>query len=304
MSPLLYGWYVNDLVSLLSTVFGTENIFAYADDIAILCLGFSDLSRALNAIQDWCNKNGALLNRKKCGILPIRKREESSQLKEYEGIPFVRAYKYLGVPLDSALTLKDLRVLVQDKIKRFTQRIGLVLRQVVGTAAKLNLWQTYARCHFEYFSPAIAICKQFKKFNSSFTTSLKKALDLPARLPNGPLLNVLGIPSLVQIAGYHVNRNELLIRHRYGKYPSSLVEVAEALKPEAEQYRVLKEAKENKPVSNISPGHYRADVRSVSRHIINKDLLGLATGIYLTLRHTQGFIGTLKKCETCGTNAT
>ena len=37
VSPLLYDWYVNDLVSSLSGRSGLEHTFAYADDVALLC---------------------------------------------------------------------------------------------------------------------------------------------------------------------------------------------------------------------------------------------------------------------------
>ena len=63
VSPLLYDWYVNDLVSKLSAQLGTQNTFAYADDVALLCLGHSDVRNALHTIDDWYSQNGALLNK-------------------------------------------------------------------------------------------------------------------------------------------------------------------------------------------------------------------------------------------------
>lgn len=75
VSPLLYDWYVNELVATLSTKFGTKNTLAYADDIAIICLGVEDVRRALNIVDEWASSNGASLNKKKCGILPIAKRD-------------------------------------------------------------------------------------------------------------------------------------------------------------------------------------------------------------------------------------
>ena len=137
VSRLLYDWYINDLISLLSSQFDTKNTFAYAVDVALIYMEHLTLL--------------------------IRRRELQLNGEEIEGILFVLNYKYLGVPLDTALTLKHLYEHLKFKIKKFNQRIGLILRRVVGTATKLNLWQTYARCHFEYFSPAIAICKKVAK---------------------------------------------------------------------------------------------------------------------------------------------
>ncbi len=111
-------------------------------------------------------RNGALLNKKKCGILPIRRREIASTKKDIGGVPIVLECKYLGVPLDSALTLKHLLTLLKGKVKKFSQRIGLVLNSMIGTTSKLRLWKTYTRCHFDYFSPAMAICNRLHKFES------------------------------------------------------------------------------------------------------------------------------------------
>ena len=96
ISPLLYDWYINDLVSALSNLLGTENVFAYADDVALICQGRSGVQGALRMIEDWCASNGALLNRKKCGIMHVRKREVALNGEELNGIPFVLEYRYLG----------------------------------------------------------------------------------------------------------------------------------------------------------------------------------------------------------------
>jgi len=150
ISPLLYDWYVNDLVSNLTRRFGIGHTFAYADDVALLCLGYSEIRAAISMIETWSHENGALINKKKCGILPIHKREVPLLRKDLEGIPFVQTYKYLGVPPDSSLTLKYLEPYLKEKLKKFTQRIRFVLRSIVGTKTKLNLRQNYARCHFDY----------------------------------------------------------------------------------------------------------------------------------------------------------
>jgi len=137
VSPLLYNWYVNELILDLSGKMGVDFTFAYADDIAIICLGHSEIRKAISTIERWGSRNGAILNKKKCGILPIRKREAThSTKKEFEGI---NQYKYLGIPLDPALTLKNLIPLMKTKIKKFTQRIGFLYHTIVGTKTKLSL---------------------------------------------------------------------------------------------------------------------------------------------------------------------
>ncbi len=298
VSPLLYDWYVNDLVATLSQKFGAEYTFAYADDIALICLGYSEIRTAVSIIEDWSTRNGALLNKKKCGILSIRRKEVVASRKELQGIPFVQTYKYLGVPLDSALTLKYLALYLEEKLKKFTRRIGLMLHSVVGTRTRYNLWQNYARCHFDYFSPAIALCDQFSKFERLFTKSLKRALDLPLHLPNDPLLKVVGAPSLRQVAGHHVFNTTILIRERYSRCPTSLNDLVASLSHAADEYQALKKFT---PLKTLPDGSLILDLL-VSQRSFTRDVLGLATGVFLTLRCThvsEGVIGAVRKCVTC-----
>ena len=106
--------------------------------------------------------------------MPIRKKEARTTKKTIDGVPVVSTYKYLGVPLDSALTLKHLVAHLTEKIKKFSQRINLVSHSIVGTRTRLNLWQTYARCLFDYFSPAMALSEQLNKFERLFTSWISR----------------------------------------------------------------------------------------------------------------------------------
>lgn len=201
--------------------------------------------------------------------------------------------------MDSALTLKHLLALMKTKVKKFNQRVGLVLDRVIGTATKLDLWQTYAHCHFDYFSPAIVISNQTRKFESLFTSSLKKALDLPLHLPNERLIRIIGVPTLTQIAGYHVKRNRQIILQRFGGCPFSLTRVFENLSESADQYIAIKKAS---PIVSITEGCFKVDIRALIGNSSNKSLLGLATGIYLTSRCTnssQGPLGSVRHCTVC-----
>ena len=188
ISPLLYDLYINDLVSALSRSFGVDCVNAYADDVSVLCLGYSEARRALLITEEWAAKNGAQINKKKCGLLRVTRRETQIGKRDLEGVPFLHEYKYLGVPLDQSFTLKHLVRLVKSKVKPFVARIGILPHSVVGWVTKLNLWSCYARCHFDYFAGAIALCGQLGKFERMYTKSLKRALSLPLQLPNAPLL--------------------------------------------------------------------------------------------------------------------
>jgi len=237
LSPLFFDWHINDLVVCLKQKFGIEYVFAYADDIAIICLGYNDLREAVSCLESWCRTNGASLNNKKCGILRVTNRESRDMLKELKGIPFVKQYKYLGVPLDQSLTLKTLVSMMKIRVKKFNTRIGYIMHNVVSLKARLNLWSTYIRCIFDYFAPALALCEHTSKVERLFTKSLKLSLDLPMQTSNCSVLYAAGMPSLMQIAAHHIVINEKIIQERYGKCPDSVARITQELQNEAKCYQ-------------------------------------------------------------------
>jgi hypothetical protein len=303
ISPILYCWYVNDLVEALSKRFGAGHTFAYADDIAVLCLGYSEVREAIHITETWASANKAQMNKKKCGLLRITKRETSIGKKEIEGVPFVKEYKYLGVPLDQAFTLKHLVQLVKRRLKSFNSRINLLPRSVIGTRVKLNLWSCYARCHFEYFAPAMLLCGQLKKFSSMYTKSLKRTLDLPTPTPNEPMLRAIGVPSLTQIAAFHIKKNLSQIEKRFQEGPTSVDMLTREFGSHAREYSALRLSK---TVTHIAGNNFLIDLLA-NRDCLDRCYLGLVAGHLLTFRQRGNVPGekcTIDKCPRCAVPAT
>jgi len=303
VSPLLYNWYINNLIAELSNRVGQDRTFAYADDLAVLCLGYSEVRLALSIVQEWAAENGAEVNKKKCGILRITKRETPISKKTIEGVDFVQKYRYLGVPLDQSLCLKHVLSLVKKRVTAFCSRISLVLQSIVGLRIKLGLWQTFARCHFEYFAPVLVLSGQLKKFESLYMKSLKKALDLPLQIQNEKLLSILGLPSLTQMAAHHVVRCMQLIEDRFTGFPKALYSLTESLNSAAKDYMNLQA---RPTVSADSEGTYILDL-ATCRTYLNKSLVGLATGSFLTIRSGNdgaGPSGRIRECPRCKSSAT
>jgi len=303
ISPILYDWYVNDLVRTLSREIGQDSTYAYADDIAVLCLGNSEVRKALAVTETWAASNGAQVNKRKCGLLRITKRETPIGIRELEGIPLLHEYKYLGLPLDQSFTLKFLVEMVKKRTKAFVNRVGIIPHSIVGLSAKLNLWQCYARCHFEYYAPAIALCGQLVKFERKYTKSLKMALDLPLQTPNEPLLKALGVPSLSQVAAYHITVNTRRIRDRFQACPNSLGTLAADLAGQADEYRRLK-----KPTAIVRIGDstFLVDLLA-NRSFLDKCYIGLVAGNFLTIRTKSGEpgkMGEIRECPLCKVPAT
>jgi hypothetical protein len=266
-------------------------------------LGHSEAREAINITETWASANKAQMNKKKCGLLRITKRETSIGKKEIEGVPFVKEYKYLGVPLDQAFTLKHLVQLVKKRLKSFVTRINLLPRSVVGARVKLNLWSCYARCHFEYFAPAMLLCGQLRKFSSMYTKSLKKALDLPIPTPNEPVLKAVGVPSLTQIAAFHMKKNLSQIEKRFQEGPTSVGLLTREFGGHAREYSALRLSKS---VTHVEGNSYLVDLLA-NRDCLDRCYLGLVAGCMLTFRQQRGIPNekcTIAKCPRCTVPAT
>jgi len=193
--------------------------------------------------------------------------------------------------------------MVKKKTRAFVSRIGLIPHSIVGLSVKLNLWQCYARCHFEYYTPAIALCGQLNKFERKYTKSLKRALHLPLQTPNEPLLKALGVPSLLQMAAYHVAVNTRAIGRRFRACPDSLDMLAIGLAGQASEYRELRRPT---AVVKVREGTYLVDLLA-DRSYLDKCYVGLVAGNFLTIRAKggePGGAGVIRDCPLCGVPAT
>jgi len=102
-----------------------EDILLYTDDILILCNSVGQLKKVIKRVEDWSQKNGMTLNKKKPAIVPyapqrakvvpflVREKDPKSQKKTWKaarldflGVPILVEYKYLGVILHFKLLLE------------------------------------------------------------------------------------------------------------------------------------------------------------------------------------------------------
>ena len=80
------------------------------------------------------------LNKKKSGILQINKcKNKTWKITNIQGIPVVNQYKYLGITLDSALSLdchvKKVNENIKNRAKLLTSKI-----YELDTSIKIILW--------------------------------------------------------------------------------------------------------------------------------------------------------------------
>ena len=69
ISPALFNILIESMLKLLNREFIIEDIFAYADDIAICVYYIGKLHKAINIINKWNNEAGIPINFRKSGIL-------------------------------------------------------------------------------------------------------------------------------------------------------------------------------------------------------------------------------------------
>jgi hypothetical protein len=136
-----------------------------------------------------------------------------------------------------------------------------------------------------------------------YTKSLKRALDLPLQTSNEPLLKALGIPSLLQMAAYHITVNTKTIKKRFQACPGSLDMLAAGLTNQASEYRELQRPT---AVVKVEKGTYLVDLLA-NKSFLDKCYIGLVVGNFLTIRTRggeAGEIGGIRNCPLCRVPAT
>ena len=155
ISPALFNIYSEDLYYTLEKEadipFG--DLMGYADDLLILCTSPNQLRKAIETIKAWSIRNNLLLNAKKSGIVEFLPRAKTypCALKpgtQFEGIPIVTEYKYLGLITDQKLTLKKQLDFIEEKTNYQCAKLWPVLK-AFSLTERMNLWTILARPLFE-----------------------------------------------------------------------------------------------------------------------------------------------------------
>ena len=162
ISPALFAIFIEDLAEELQTKanISMHDILMYADDILTLCTSRSQLRRAIEIIESWCEENGMELNKNKSGIVPfaprkahkipllvnkktteVRKRKYKSKktsadtvqinhhqwvpdVKDVMGVPVCTEYKYLGTILTPKLCCTPQTKFIKRKAAHLQVKLG------------------------------------------------------------------------------------------------------------------------------------------------------------------------------------
>ena len=155
ISPGLFNIYCEELYYLLENDVGIhlEDLLGYADDMLIICSSLTQLRRVVETIREWSSDNNLKLNESKSGIIEFLPRlgRQSSVLKVgslFAGIPVVEKYKYLGMWVNSKLTMDLQLEYIKEKAQYLVYKLWPLLKNV-PLDYRINLWTVLVRPMFE-----------------------------------------------------------------------------------------------------------------------------------------------------------
>ena len=156
ISPSLFDIYTEPLLKELNKLLPIDDIFAYADDILILCDDQATLNTCIDLVEKWSQENHLKINKKKSAILEFtHRRSRSTQLKvgdTFRDYPIVDKYKYLGTWLSQKLTIDSQIQFIEKKTNFMKHKLSPCLYNATLDARK-NLWQVFVLPLFEFTLP-------------------------------------------------------------------------------------------------------------------------------------------------------
>ena len=213
LGPLFFILYVNKLPNILSN----SSVYLYADDTAIAVKGRSNeqimecLTSELGRASEWLNEHRLSLNLGKTKVMFFGTGAKLPSIDDIEvklhdtRVAPVKAYKYLGVTLDSRLTFSDH---IETIRKKSTPKIRTLCRisYYVSKKTILYLYKSLLLSQIEYGD---IIYDSMSEKDSQYlqrlqNKCLKSILHLDPRTPTDELHKTAGIKQLKERRFEHV----------------------------------------------------------------------------------------------------
>jgi hypothetical protein len=177
ISPALFDIYTEPLLWELRKLLPIDDIFAYADDIMILCDKLETLDECVDIIENWSIDNNMKINKTKSAILEfIHRKKRITNLtigENRRGYPIVSEYKYLGTWLNQKLTMdSQIKQIIKktnflrEKLTPFLYTSSLDMRK--------NLWQMFICPSYEFLLPLYSF-EQAKTKRTKVETLVRKS---------------------------------------------------------------------------------------------------------------------------------
>jgi len=197
ISPALFNIFIEPLLKKLSIEFNIEDVFAYADDIAVCIYSMNQLQKAINIIEEWSEKAGIPINYKKSGILNIMKTSRTPKIVKgqiFKNYPVVQKYKYLGIWLDEKLNPRTHIEGYKPKINYLINRFRIIPKKSITPRFLINLWTLIIRPVYDYAFCLANLKNQTgeKLYLAEEFQSFKKLMSLRKTTSNQLIRNLIG----------------------------------------------------------------------------------------------------------------
>ena len=171
LGPLIFIFYINDCTKVLNRV----RISMFADDCILYYSGnvwrteFEILRGDLNNFVDWNTKNMLKLNGKKTQAMIVGTRNKLSKLKNprpflilNQEVKYVSKYSYLGIVLDSELSLAPLCKSIENRVSNKVYVLRKIRRYITYKAA-IQIYKQMILPFFDYAGFLLVACNKDKK---------------------------------------------------------------------------------------------------------------------------------------------
>lgn len=187
LSPTLFLVYVQDLPGAIKTQ--DVSCLMYADDLVIYSNNLKQLQESLNKLNQWCELNKLDINPMKSNVMKFRKggrlRNDDEVNIGAHQLKFVNEYEYLGVTLQTTLTLTSHIATKTMKMARVIGTMKWMQKLSLDTAIKVFNIKIWPAVTYGFMT----LCKQLTathllqldKIKARF---LKKTLALPKNASN------------------------------------------------------------------------------------------------------------------------
>ena len=129
----------NDLIKEI-----VENAFkllAYVDDIAVICKNKDEILKVMDIIDIWAKNNDVLINKKKSGILVLKR--QKNNIDNINDYPIKGNYKYLGAEINNEISPMTHLYIVNKKLSDYLKRNNWLLKTYFSPKSLLLLANYY-----------------------------------------------------------------------------------------------------------------------------------------------------------------
>jgi len=217
ISPLLFNIYLDDLMKQLEAEKGIKYA-AYADDLYIYADNYQELKNGHQIVMKWCLENDMEVgeNKTRCFTFIARTAPKTKENRHFGIAPFTNIQKYLGMMIDSRLTLQEFIKQYGGKLHKYLIGLPKIQLRLLSIHSRIRLWKTYAFTHLNYACCVLALHNTaFNRFKNIYYNSIKLALGLDLNSSNKRVVFATGIWTATLTVHYNFLKTVVKLKEIY-----------------------------------------------------------------------------------------